>query len=89
MRLPEPSSSRESRASRFMAPSAPDPEALRRSFGVTPADRGTPPAPPGCYFIGTSCAGFVQTCHYRCGEGKCVSQGCGWCVGYWQAPPCI
>jgi hypothetical protein len=87
MRLPE-SPSHAPSSSRFMGSSPPDADTLRRMHGVTPADRGTPATPNGCYLIGTSCTAFVQTCHYKCSTG-CITQGCGWCVGFWGAPPCI
>ena len=47
-----------------------------------------PPPDPGCWFVGTACRGFYQTCKYCCGDGAHYSQRCGWCVGWWNAPSC-
>lgn len=53
------------------------------------ADQGPPKNPaPGCWFNGTSCKFAVQSCHYCCGDGRTYSNGCGWCFGWWDAPPC-
>jgi hypothetical protein len=47
-----------------------------------------PNANPGCMLIGTSCYGALQFCNYCCPDRSYIQQG-GWCIGYYQAPPCF
>jgi hypothetical protein len=47
-----------------------------------------PPPKPGCWFAGTNCYGFVQTVKFCCGDGREYTEQWGWCIGFWQAPPC-
>jgi len=47
-----------------------------------------PPPMPGCWFVGTECRVFYQTCKYCCGGGASYSKPCGWCIGWYDAPPC-
>jgi hypothetical protein len=56
------------------------------------AGGGDVPAPlPGCWFTGTECRVGYQTCKYCCGggNGQSYSKPCGWCIGWWDAPPCF
>ena len=87
MRLPE----RNESTTRVHNPrvTSADVSRMRKLSEFDPADQGTPTAPDGCYFIGTSCTFFVQDCHYYCpGNAQCVTRGCGSCFGFWQGPPC-
>lgn len=45
--------------------------------------------PPGCILVGTECRVFHQTCKYCCSNGGTYSEACGWCAGWWDAPPCL
>lgn len=58
-------------------------EAIQLSGG------GNPSPPPGCQFVGTQCRGAIQSCKYCCGDGRSYTQSCGWCVGWYDAPPCF
>lgn len=56
---------------------------------IQPSDGGGVPAPkPGCWFVGTECRVGIQNCKYCCGGGQSYTQQCGWCVGWYDAPPC-
>jgi hypothetical protein len=56
----------------------------------TSGSGGTIPTPAtGCYFAGTQCRGFIQSCKYCCGDGGSYSQSCGSCIGWYDAPPCV
>jgi hypothetical protein len=50
---------------------------------------GVPNPKPGCYFVGTACYIGYQTCKYCCGNGQSYTQQCGWCIGWYDAPPCV
>jgi len=51
---------------------------------------GDVPAPsPGCFFVGTECRVGYQTCKYCCGNGQSYTKQCGWCIGWYDAPPCV
>jgi hypothetical protein len=67
--------------------------AARSSNHLMPGNAVVPqqvPTPlPGCWFVGTQCRGFYQTCKFCCSDGGKYSQQCGWCVGWWNAPQCL
>jgi len=50
---------------------------------------GIPPPLTGCWFVGTQCRIGYQSCYYCCGDGTRYSKQCGWCIGWWDAPPCV
>jgi len=52
---------------------------------------GVPAPKPGCFFVGTECRVGYQTCKYCCGggNGQSYTVPCGWCIGWYDAPPCI
>jgi hypothetical protein len=50
---------------------------------------GIPQPAPGCWLVGTQCRVGYQTCKFCCGDGRSYTQGCGWCIGWWDAPPCF
>lgn len=69
---------------------APDPGLQWRVGEVRLAGGGGVPAPkPGCWFVGTQCRIGYQTCKFCCGDGQSYSQQCGWCIGWYDAPPCV
>jgi hypothetical protein len=47
-----------------------------------------PPPKPGCWLAGTNCYGFIQTLKFCCNAGEEYTEQWGWCIGFWQAPPC-
>jgi hypothetical protein len=47
----------------------------------------TPPF--GCWPSGTECRGFIQHMVYCCPGGTTWKKKQGWCIGWWDAPPCI
>ena len=66
------------------------PEGVRAAGGVHLSGGGGVPAPkPGCFFVGTECRIGYQTCKYCCGNGQSYTQQCGWCIGWYDAPPCV
>ncbi|WP_298798319.1 hypothetical protein [uncultured Pseudonocardia sp.] len=59
-------------------------------YGITLAGGGDVPDPmPGCAFVGTECRVGYQTCKYCCGNGQSYTRQCGWCIGWYDAPPCV
>lgn len=58
--------------------------------GIQPSGGGSPNPPlGGCQFVGTQCRVGVQSCKYCCGDGRSYTENCGWCVGWYDAPPCF
>jgi hypothetical protein len=55
---------------------------------ILPSGGGSPNPPPGCWLVGTQCRGTFQSCKYCCGDGRSYTESCGWCVGWYDAPPC-
>jgi hypothetical protein len=82
----------------LLAGSAPN---ATSDYSVTPllstgtvrlAKGGNIPDPkPGCWWVGTECRVGYQTCKYCCGGGnnQSYTEPCGWCIGWWDAPPCF
>jgi hypothetical protein len=84
MRLPQHSASE-------MLPTMTMARDMRWAYGGVRLSGGgnPPPPPPGCWFAGTQCRVGVQSCKFCCGDGKEVTQLCGWCIGWWDYPPCV
>lgn len=61
------------------------------AYGLRLAGGGgdVPPPLPGCVFVGTQCRVGYQTCKYCCGNGQSYTKQCGWCIGWYDAPPCV
>lgn len=72
--------------SRLVVPSA-------SATGIEPLGGGggggggsTPPL--GCWPSGTKCRGMIQHMVYCCADGKTWEERTGWCLGWYDAPPC-
>ncbi len=45
--------------------------------------------PPGCWLSGTECRGWMQKLVYCCPGGTTWKKSSGWCIGWYDAPPCF
>ena len=71
---------------RYGAIASPHKERGVRPSSVGGGDGANPP--PGCYPAGTECRGWIQNMVYCCPGGTTWKRREGWCVGWWDAPPC-